>query len=403
MLFHYVAVDSTGKKMEADFEADSLVDVLHNLSAKDLRPISVKPVKEDGEEGILGKLFGGITTTDKVFLTKYLALMLRVGTDLLSAINILIADFDKPSVRRLLLEIRDNLSKGKPFYEAFANHPREFSPTFINLVKAAEASGSLQKTFEDLSESLESEAELRSRIKSAMIYPIILLCMASAIIIFLTTFALPKVATVFSSSGVQPPFFSKVVFTVGLFIGANVWIIFPTIIAIIVGSFFGVTRTETGKRIFDKALMNIPVIKGIYNDLAVQRMASTMSSLMKAGLPITQTITVAAETVGLRDYKFALLRVANEGLAKGLTIGEAFKRETVFPKALTNLVAISEKAGHLEEVLGTLSDFYAANVDANVKAAVSLLEPILLLTMGVMVGVIALSIIVPIYQLTTQF
>lgn len=402
MLFHYVAVESTGNVVEADFEADSLNDVLRHLGEKELRPVSVKPVKAKGQ-GLFGDVFGGITVSDKVFLTKYLALMLRVGTDLLSAINILIADFDKPSVRSLLLEVRDNLSKGKPFYQAFAAHPRVFSPTFVSLVKAAEQSGSLQKTFEDLSNSLQNEAELRSKIRSAMIYPIVLLCAASAIIIFLTTFALPKVASVFATSGVEPPIFSRVVFGVGLFIGGNVLIIFPTLIVVIAGCVFGVLRTETGRRIFDRIVTNLPLIRGIYRDLAVQRMASTMSSLMKAGLPITDTITVAAETVGLRDYKFALLRVANEGLAKGLTIGEAFHRETAFPKSVSNLVAISEKAGHLDEVLATLADFYGANVDGEIKAVVSLLEPLLLLTMGVMVAVIALSIIIPIYQLTTQF
>jgi type II secretory pathway component PulF len=404
MLFHYTAVESSGKVVEADFEADTLQDVLRNLSGKDLRPISVKPIKQGSNLNFFDKFFAaGINTSDQVFLTKYLALMLRVGTDLLSAINILIADFDKPAVRDFLLEVRDNLSKGKPFYEAFAAHPRVFSPTFISLVKAAEKSGSLQKTFEDLSNSLESEAELRSRVKSAMIYPIILLCAASAIIIFLTTFALPKVATVFATSGVEPPLFSRVVFAVGLFVGANILIIVPAVLIVVCVCVFGVKKTETGKRIFDRIVTNLPLIRGIYRDIAVQRMASTMSSLMKAGLPITETITVAAETVGLREYKYALLRVANEGLAKGLTIGEAFKRETVFPKAVTNLVAISEKAGHLEEVLATLADFYGANIDSSIKAAVSLIEPMMLLMMGIIVGVIALSIIVPIYQLTTQF
>ena len=111
----------------------------------------------------------------------------------------------------------------------------------------------------------------------------------------------------------------------------------------------------------------------------------------------------AAETVNHREFQYALLRVANEGLAKGLTIGEAFKRETVFPKSVVNLVAISEKAGHLEEVLGTLSEFYESNIDSNIKALVSLLEPALLLSMGAIVAVIALSIIVPIYQLTSSF
>jgi type II secretory pathway component PulF len=132
-------------------------------------------------------------------------------------------------------------------------------------------------------------------------------------------------------------------------------------------------------------------------------MASTMSSLMRAGLPIVQTITIAADTVGLDSYRTALLRIANDGLAKGLTIGEAFRRETVFPKMVVNLVAISEKAGHLEEVLDTLAQFYESNIDGNIKALVSLLEPAMLLIMGVMVAVIALSIIVPIYQLTTSF
>lgn len=402
MLFHYSAVDASGKAVEADYEAGAVGDVLHFLGEKGLKPLSVKEVKRKDAD-IFQRWFGGINTSDQVFLTKYLALMLRVGTDLLSAINILIADFDKPAVHDFLLEVRENLSNGKQFYEAFAAHPRVFSPTFINLVKAAEKSGNLEKTFEDLSGTLEEEAALKSKVSSAMIYPAILLVAASGIIIFLTTFALPKVATVFSSAGVKPPWFSQIVFTVGLFIGGNIFIIVPTVLIIIGILIFGVRKTETGRRLFEGFITNLPIVRGIYRDIAVQRMASTMSSLMRAGLPITETIQVAAETITLREYKFALLRVANDGLAKGLTIGEAFKRETVFPKSVTNLVAISEKAGHLDEVLQTLADFYGANVDNNIKAAVSLLEPMMLLVMGVMVGVIALSIIVPIYQLTTQF
>jgi type II secretory pathway component PulF len=402
MLFHYVAADAAGKMTEGDFEADALGDVLRFLAGKQLSPVSVKPMGQT-KLGIKGFFGGGINTSDKVFLTKYLALMLRVGTDLLSAINILLDDFDKPSVRNFLLEVRDNLSKGQPFYQAFAHHPRVFSPTMINLIKAAESSGNLQKTFEDLSVSLEKDAEIQSKIRSAMIYPIVLLCMATAILTFLVTFALPKVANVFTQSGINPPWFSEVVFTVGLFLGANIYIILPSLLIAIAAIAWAVIKTDVGKRTFDRVLTNLPIIRTTYRELAIQRMASTMSSLMRAGLPIVQTITIAAETVGVGEYREALLRIANDGLSKGLTIGEAFRRETVFPKMVTNLVAISEKAGHLDEVLSTLSNFYESNVDANIKALVSLLEPAMLLVMGVMVGVIALAIIVPIYQLTTQF
>jgi type II secretory pathway component PulF len=401
MLFHYRAVDQSGQNVEADFEAEDLNDVLHHLAGKELRPISVKPVKKKGGHTL--RFWGGISTSDKVFLTKYLALMLRVGTDLLSAINILITDFDKPSVKNLLLEIHDNLSKGQPFWQAFERHPESFSPTFINLVRAAEASGNLEKTFEDLSGTLQKEAELRSRIRSAMIYPIVVMSMALGILTFLFTWALPSLAGVFSGGGINPPAFSRIVFGVGLFIGGNILWIYGGFFIIIVGGVFCAKKTETGKRLWNRALTNLPVVKTVYADLAVQRMASTMSSLMKAGLPIVDTITITAKTVNNRDFHDALLRVANDGLAKGLTIGEAFKREAVFPRSVTNLIAISEKAGHIDEVLGTLADFYEANLDGNIKALVSLLEPALLLSMGIIVAVIALSIIVPIYQLTSSF
>jgi type IV pilus assembly protein PilC len=400
MLYHYSAMEISGGIVEADFEADNLDQALEFLKKNGLRPIYVRPIRESKGRAIF---WGGISISDKVFLTKYLALMLRVGTDLLSAINILIADFDKPSVKNFLLEVRENLTRGQPFYKAFEEHPRVFSPVFVSLIRAAEASGSLQKTFEDLSASTTREAKTRTMVRSALIYPIILLVMATAIMTFLFTFALPKIADVFSQGGINPPTFSRIVFAVGLFIGNNILIIGFIILSIVGGSTLFFYKTQTGKCVFDRIVTRVPVISKIFRELAIERMASTMSALMKAGLPIMQTIYITADTVGLLEYKYALLRIANEGLAKGLTIGEAFRRETVFPKTIVNLVAISEKAGHLDEVLSTLADFYEVNIVASIEGLTTLLEPILLLGMGAMVALIALAIIVPIYQLTTSF
>lgn len=401
MLYHYVAVDKSGKTMEGDFEAGTLNDVLYHLSGKGFRPLSVAPMKKTG----LGtrRFWGGINISDKVFLVKYLSLMLRVGTDLLSAINILITDFEKPAMKEFLLEVRDNLDRGQPFYESFAKHPETFPPTFINLVKAAEASGNLEKTFEDLSTSLERESELRSHIRAALVYPIVVFLMALGIMTFLVTFALPKIANVFSNTGTAPPLFSQIVFGVGLFIGGNIIPIYLAAFIILGGTALFVSKTEVGKRFMNRVVTKLPFIKKIYNDLAIQRMSSTVSSLMRAGLPIVDTIMIAADTVGHGDFQVALRRVAEEGLAKGLTIGDSFKRESIFPKSVSNIVAISEKTGHLDEVLATLAEFYGANIDSRIKALVSLLEPLLLLSMGVIVAVIALSIIVPIYQLTSSF
>jgi len=399
MLYRYTATDKDEKVIEGSYEADSLDGVFRYLAGRDLRPVSIKQVKEV-TLAVRG-LWGGITIADKIFLTKYLALMLKVGTDLLSAIDILITDFDKPSVRNLLLEVRDNLVHGRPFYQAFAKYPRTFSAVFVNLIKAAEASGSLQKTLEDLSESLSKEAELRSRIRAAVIYPIVLLAVAFAIFLFIVIFAVPKVADVFLQSGINPPAFSRAVFSVGIFIGKNTFVILTTLFLTLGFGIFFFWRVRIGRQLVDRFLRKLPIFKQIYSEIAIQRFADTFSSLLRAGIPIVDALRITAEIVGSNEIRMALLRISSEGLSKGLTIGQAFSRETVFPRVVTNLVAISEKAGHLEESLETLADFYSVNINATIKSLMSFLEPALLLLMGLLIGFVVLSMIVPIYQLTS--
>jgi len=401
MLYHYVASDKAGKILEGDMDAGNLEGVLQFLAGKELSPVNVIPLKQ--ERGGVRRLFGNITITDKIFLVKYLSLMLRVGTDLLSAVNILLADFDKPAMKNFLLEVRDNLSKGQQFYKVFEKYPAVFSPTFVNLIKAAETSGNLQRTFEELSKSLGREAEIRGKVRSAMIYPLILISAASAITIFLVTFALPKIAKVFTETGLNPPTFSRIVFAVGLFIGDHLAVILISAATLIGFGIYFFTKNLVGRHMISRFLSRAPLVRKVYRELAIESFASTTSSLLRAGLPIVETMNVAADTVGSEEYRLALRRITKEGLEKGLTIGEAFRRETVFPKVVVNLIAISEKAGHLDEVLATLSDFYAADIDTTIKNIVGLLEPLLLIGMGVLVATIALSIIIPIYQLTASF
>jgi type II secretory pathway component PulF len=401
MLYHYIATDSEGKLQEADYEAATLEEALRFLAGRELRPVSVKPLTVN--RGMWSRSFGKITLADKVFLTKYLSLMMRVGTDLLAAINILIADFDKPAMKNFLLEVRENLTRGRPFYEIFAKYPKVFSPVFVNLLKAAEASGTLQTTFEKLSTSLTKEAELKNKVRAALIYPVIILSASLGLFVFLVTFALPKLAAVFMSGGLNPPGFSKVVFGVGLFVGDHV----VGFLAVLFGGlglfFYFFFKNRVGKRIADRVLRKTPIIKNLYREIAVQRFASTLAALLSAGLPIIDSVKITAKVVNAPEFHDALMRIADEGLAKGLTIGDSFRREPAFPKVVVNLIAISEKAGHLSEVLETLADFYASNVDNDVKTLVSFLEPALLLFMGIVVGGIAISIIIPIYQLTSQF
>ena len=402
MKFNYKAADAAGKINEGSLEAENAGEVLKVLAYKGLKPISIVPEKamERKAKGVFGQT---ITITDKIFLTKYLALMLRVGTDLFRAINILIANFDKPIMKSLLLEIRTNLEKGQPFWQTFAAYPKYFSPVFVNLVKAGEASGSLEKIFEDLSVDLEKEHELQGRIRSALAYPVILFILSVFILFFLVTFALPRISSVFEGGGFNPPAFSRIVFAVGNFLGNNVGIIIAGALVLVAATWVFAKRTLAGKRFFASLLNYIPIVKTVVNKLAIQRFAATLSSLMRAGVPILEALNITAGAVSYPKIKDALLRVARDGVTKGLTLGEAFSRETVFPPVVINLVAISERAGHLDEVLKTLADFYDTEISASVKNLVTFIEPALLIMIGGVIALIALSILVPIYQLVTQF
>ncbi len=398
MKFHYIASDPTGRINEDNYEAESSYEVLNFLAKKGLRPISIKVVRSVDVN--LKKFFGQtVTIEDKIFLTKYLSLMLKAGTDLFKAITILIQDFEKPVLKALLIEIRNTLEKGQPFYLTFSKYPKYFSNVFVSLIKAGELSGNLEQVFYNLSVSLQKDQELYGRIKSAFIYPIILMGVSALILLLLVSFALPKVADVFLKSGFKVPFFSQIVFSIGLFINDYKLIIFPLLFIFVVVSYYFFAKTVPGRQIISRFINKLPIVNKVIKEMALQRFASTLASLMRAGLPILDALEITADSVGSEELRQALLRISREGIAKGLTIGEAFRKEPFFPMTVTNLIAVSEKAGHTEDILSTLSEFFETEIDGQVKNLVSFLEPILLLGIGLIIGTIALAVIVPVYQL----
>ena len=208
MKFRYIASQTDGRVVERDVDAKDVAEVLAMLSKNNLKPVSVKPFSDVASKEL--HIFGGkVTLVDQIFISKYLALMLRIGTGLLEAINILISDFKKPAVRNMLIEVRSSLEQGNPFYSTFAKYPKVFGDVYVNLVRAGEESGNLEKTFTDLAQMLTKQKELKEQIRAALIYPIILLIGAIAILIFMVMFALPKIAKVFLEGGFNPPAFSR--------------------------------------------------------------------------------------------------------------------------------------------------------------------------------------------------
>ena len=402
MKFIYKAIRPDGRVSEGEIEALAINDALAQVAGMGLKPILLKPVKK----GIISSdLLRGqsINLEDKVFVMKYLSLMLKVGTDLFKAIDILIEDFDKPAVRSLLLEMRTNLEKGQPFYMTFANHPKLFDPVFVNLIKSGEVSGNLEKVFEQLSNSLEKDRELRSKIKSSLTYPVILFFAAILVLILLVSFSLPKIANVFLQGNIQPPAFSKIVFTIGLFVGNNLVLVLGTLFILMAGGYVFFFRSSIGKMVAYDMALHVPVIKTVIKQISLQRFAATFSSLLNSGIPIINALEITSDSIGMPELQDALRRIGREGISKGLTVGEAFKKEPVFPKTISNLIAVSEKSGHLESILATLAEFYSSEIESAVKSLVSFIEPVMLIMIGLVVGTIALATIIPVYQLTTSF
>ena len=400
MRYRYVAVQPDGKMTDGEIDAGSASQVLSWMTEQGYKPISIKALTIEGKNK--KQLFvSRITLADKVFLVKYLGLMLKVGTDLFRAIDILVSDLDKPALKSFLIEVRTSLSQGKPFHTTFAQYPQYFSPVMVNLIKSGEKSGNLEAVLNNIAINLEKDQALRSQVRAALIYPMILIGVASLVITFMVVLVLPRIANVFAQSGIEPPLFSRVVFSVGLFFGAHIYIFLPLIIGFGFVAWYLLFRHKTGVQVRERIIARLPIVRNIVQQLAIQQFTSTFASLLKAGIPIVEALEITASAVGSEELKNTLIRVAKEGITKGLTIGEAFRREAYFPRIVTNLITISEKAGHMEETLETLADFYTKEVNASVKIFIAFLEPVLLLALGLIVGLIMISIIIPITQMIT--
>ncbi len=398
MLYHYTAFDQRNIYVEGDVDMPTLEDVLKFLNNQRLRPVKVVPIIHKKTSKALGIFAKRISLTDQVFLFKYLGLMLKVGTDILKAVDVLMQDYSAGPIKTFLLESRSNLEKGNPFYLTFEQNNKTFNYVTINLIKAGEKSGTLQETLEKISINLEKDKDLKSKVTSAMTYPIILLVMMSVLLVFLMIFLFPKMGASFMQAGIKLPSFTKMLFNVSIYFNAHITLVLSLFIAIPTILFIFFSRTMTGQKLFSIMIRKFPPIRNFLNKMALQRLTSVLSSLIKAGMPLIESLKITSEAVGEAVFKTSLSNVSIY-LTKGLTVGEAFRQEKTFPKYLSNLLAIGEKAGHIDEILFTLSMFYEKEIESSLKALVALIEPIMLVLMGGVIGVIAVSVILPMYQM----
>ncbi|OGE85893.1 MAG: hypothetical protein A3J48_00970 [Candidatus Doudnabacteria bacterium RIFCSPHIGHO2_02_FULL_46_11] len=403
-IFRYEAANSDGTVLEGDIEAADRQAVLEFLTKRSLVPLAVEDLtgQTHSVRSLSISLFERVTSLDRILLVRNLGAALKAGLNLLEALDILIVDTAKTSVRRIMAQAKVNLQNGQMLSATFKAFPKYFPPVFVGLIKAGEASGQLDRTLKELNDYLIREYDLNRKIKSALAYPVLLLSVAIGVVVLLLIFVLPRLERTFQQTATQLPLITRILVQISEILTYSL-----TLDLIVIGfftaSFIYLKKTAWGKKVSAQIAFRIPLIRDLVKKIVLVRFTKTLATLLASGLPIIMALELSAEAVGNEAYRQKILKAADE-VKSGTSLSKSLSRDPqLFPGFLTGLMLVGEKTGTSEEILKTFADFYTEEVDHELKNLTNFIEPLLLLMMGLVIGLIALSILLPIYQLVGKF
>jgi len=395
--FQYMASDNTGNIKSGEMEALDRQSLIDFLKSQDLLVISVK-TKSSGGSKKVSAFSGKISPLDKISFAENLSTMLKAGVNLNAALDVISADVKNSRFKTLLGDLKFAIQNGKPLSEALANYPNDFDQVFINMIKAGEASGKLEEALSRLNVQLKKDYSLTCKVKSALIYPAVLISGVLGVLVLIITFVIPRLVTIFSGSSLKIPLSTRMLFalakvasykpalTIGVLIGL-------VILAVIL------LRTKAVKTLLNRILFRLPISNTLLKQIELTRFARTAGGLLGSGVPIGEALDITASGMSLPIYKKIILD-AKEKILKGVSLTNAFKgAEKYFPSLLTSVINVGEKTAELDRLLMNLADFYEEQADNTLKTMTNLIEPVLLVIVGLLIGGMAISIVVPIYQL----
>lgn len=397
-LYEYTAADSGGKIKSAQMEAVDRDTVISYLKDQNLLVVSVKEKKQD-----IGQVFSGkVTTLDKISLTSNLSIMLKAGVSMSEALEVIARDSKNVYFQKVCADLRFSLENGRPLSDGLSHFPKDFDHVFISLVKAGEASGKLEQVLAQLALQLKKEYSLTSKVKNAFAYPVVLVCGLIGVVIMLMTFVLPKLVTLFESSSLKLPLGTRIVFAVSNVLSRSPYVSLLVILALAIGLVF-VFRQKKVRAFFIRVLFKIPLSANLLRQIELTRFTRTLGNLLQSGVPIVKAVDITAEGMALPAFRKTALE-AKEDIAKGVSLSNAFKKnKAIFPEMLVSVMQVGEKSGELDKLLFGLGDFFEEQVDNTLENLAGLVEPVLLIIVGLAIGGMAISIILPIYQLIGSF
>ncbi len=399
-IFAYVAVsDTTNKSTKGTISANNESDAIEALKKQKLRPVSVTP-KDKKTTSISLFKSNKIKSDDLVIFTRQLSAMVGAGVPLLRSLNSLEQHTESQGLKTVLVDVIAEIQSGASFGDALAKHPRSFNEIYVNMVRAGEAAGILDDILKRLALQQEKSAAIRKKVKSAMTYPIILLVITVVAFFGLMIFVIPQIGNILKDLGgedAELPLITQIMLGISSFIISWWFILIPVFVLGVMG-IMRYIRTPSGRKIYHRLILKIPGISPIIKKVVVARFARTFSALTGAGVTIIESMTITAHGMGNVLYEQALLDAVDK-VKNGEQLSHVIDQDDLFPAIVAQMLSVGEETGQTETVLVKVAEFYDDEVDAAINGMSSIIEPVMIVLMGSMVGLIAISVMGPISSL----
>ena len=399
MRLRYKAISRENKIIRGLVDANEINEAAIYLRSKNLVPITIT---QESQNNFLKNLpfFGKIKSSDLIMFTRQLSSMLSSGLTLIRSLEILKEQFTNEVMLEATGNIITDIEEGKTFSSAISKFPDIFSPIYVSIIKSAESSGLLDKALLRLSDNLEKQEKLKGTIKAALFYPAIVVSLMAVVVFIMMTFVIPQLAALYKNLSVELPLPTRIIISIsGFFV-----VFWPLIIGLVVLSIFLYRRwykTEAGRLIIDDLKLKVPIFGNLIRKVILTELARTLGVLVGSGSLVVDSLAQTSDTIGNIHYKNAVLDVAKK-VENGVTIGDAMFSYNLFPTLLVQLVKIGEQTGKLDENLLKASEYFEQETDQLVKTLTTALEPLIMITLGVGVAFLMISIITPIYSLISS-
>ena len=399
MLFIYQAVDQTGAPKSGTIDAVN-VDVA--ISSLQRRGFVITSINEDSDRkgGLLNvniKWLERVSNKDVVILSRQLSTLFEAQVSALRVFRLLGSETENKVLGAKLLMIGDDLQAGSQISAALAKHPKVFSEFYISMVKAGEESGKLNETFSYLADYLDRTYELVSKAKSALIYPAFVMMTFITVMILMFTMVIPKISGILVESGQELPFYTKIILGISTFLTSYGFVILGVLVVV---GFFVIRfiRTPSGKEVFDRVKLGVPYISNLFRKLSWSRLSDNMNTMLVSGIPMIRALELTSSVIDNTIYK-KILADSVESVKAGKAVSEALSNNNEIPGIMIQMIKVGEESGELGAILKTLATFYSREVTTAVDALVDLIEPIMIVTLGVGVAVLLASVLIPIYNI----